>query len=301
VALRTVDEIACRAVNPMNVSGVSFVSSRELLTTVAVSALLFGALAGCGSTPDSAPDSAPSGSDQKQEQSPLAELVADVPGSLQKAASSDKVTSVKFTMTGMTEETKVSGTGDMAFEPLKMEMTIENAGEGSTAIRILDGAFYMKVPAEDRADMDGKTWMKVRPGEDSPFTASSGPWRDMNPVEQVKTLLAGGTAKAVGNETIDGVQTAHYSGTVPVAKAIEQVDAEYRSTAKKTYDDAGVKTITTDMWIDAEYRPHRAHVVAGSMSDLTVEYSGYNEPVTVSTPAASETFDFAKMLKGIGG
>jgi hypothetical protein len=277
-------------------SGV-LVLSRRLLTTFAISTLAFGALAGCASKTNST-----SGAAQPQ-QNQLAQLVADVTGSLQKVASStDKVTSVDFSMTGTSEGTKISGDGAMAFQPLTAEINVDGGSEGATTLRVVDNVIYVKVPDAQQAQMRGKSWLKLTPGKDSPFGAAAGrQMQDVNPIEQVKTLLASGKATAVGQETVNGVPTVHYKAVTPVDTALKEVDPQYRTMVKGVYDKAGVKEITTEAWIDAQYRPRRVHVVAGTLSDLTVDYRDFNKPVTVTAPAAKDTLDIADLLKGLGG
>ncbi len=271
--------------------------TRKLMTTVAGCALAFGALAGCTAKSGSTP----SGSGTRAAQNSLALLVSDVTGSLQKVANSpEKVTSLSFTMSGTSGGVAVSGEGAMAFQPLKGELTVQSGAAGTTTVRILDNAFYVKVPASQQAELRGKSWLKMTGGKDSPFGSASRQMQDVNPIQQVKTLLASGKAVAVGQETVDGVPTVHYKATTSVATALEQVDPKYRSMVKGVYDRAGVKEVTTEIWIDAQYRPHRAHVVAGTLSDMTVEYRDYNKPVTVAAPPANDTLDLDQVLKGLG-
>src|SRR5262245_21986134 len=278
----------------LGASGECLVLSRKLLTTVAMSTLAVGALAGCTATRTTHTGAQPAQKD------PLAILVSDVTGSLQKVAnSSETVRSVAFTMTGSGEGIKINGQGSMAFQPLTVEVTVGTGATGVTTVRFIDNVLYVKVPAAQRAELRGKTWLKLTPGKVGPFSAASRQIQDVNPVEQVKTLLASGRAKAVGRETVDGVPTVHYTATTSVATAIGQVDPQYRSVAKSLYERAGVKEITTEIWVDAQYRPRRVHVIAGTMSDLTVDYHDYNRPVTVTAPPAGDTLDMDELLKGL--
>ncbi|MBO0867091.1 MAG: LppX_LprAFG lipoprotein [Micromonosporaceae bacterium] len=270
-------------------------AARTLIATVATSALALGSLVGCSSNGTTQAGSHPA------QQNPLAALVADVTGSLRKAAdSTDKVTSVGFTMTTTTSGVKASGSGAIAFQPLAMEVDLTTSATGATTIRVVNDTFYVKVPAAQRATLHGKTWLKMSPGKNSPFNSVNRQVQDINPVQQVKTLLASGKAVAVGQETIDGVPTVHYKVTTSVDTALSQVDPKDRNLVKGVYEHAGVTQITTEIWIDAQYRPHRAHVVTGSLSDTTIDYHNYNEPVKVDVPPASQTQDLDALLPGLG-
>ncbi|HKT01364.1 MAG TPA: hypothetical protein VJT31_17715 [Rugosimonospora sp.] len=267
----------------------------KLLTTIAVAALATGAVAGCATTTTSTHPAAAS------QQNPLTQLVSDVTGSLQKAASSTgTVTSVDLSMTGTSGGVRITGTGAIAFQPLKADLNVVAGTTGTTTVRIVDSVIYVKLPAAQQSRMMGKTWLKLSAASSSLFGSASRQLQDVNPVDQVKTLLASGSAVAVGQETINGVPTVHYRATTSVDTALKQVDPKLRDLVKSAYDKAGVKEITTEIWIDAQYRPHRAHVLAGTLTDLTVDYRDFNKPVTVSAPPANDTLDLSHALPGLG-
>jgi hypothetical protein len=271
----------------------TLVAARSLGAAVAISALALGSLVGCSAVTATHAGSPPA------QVNPLAKLVADVTGSLRKAADA-KVTSVGFSMTITGSGVQATGNGVVAYQPLAMEMTVDAGSTGTTTIRVVHGDTYLKLPAAQRSAMGGKSWLKLSGGKNSPFNALNSQVQNLDPAQQVKTLLASGKAVAVGQETVNGVPTVHYRVITSVDTALAQVDPKQRSVVKGVYDEAGIKEITTEIWIDAQYRPHRAHVVAGSLSDVTVDYKDYNKPVHVVAPAASDTADMSALLNGLG-
>ena len=69
--------------------------------------------------------------------------------------------------------------------------------------------------------------------------------------------------RRVGNETIDGVRTTHYRGTVTLAQmraSLKDEDAAPRERHEKNlrqYEELGVDRLTMDMWIDQDSHTKR--------------------------------------------
>ncbi|SCF38700.1 hypothetical protein GA0074695_6424 [Micromonospora viridifaciens] len=260
-----------------------------------VSALTALAVTACGAKPGS--------SDAPEKPSVLALLASDLKGSLQKAVdTTDKAESVTLTMEGTSAGQKVSMQGVVDLrDPVKAEMTTAGPDGTPTTVRLIGAAFYIEVPEEDRAGLDGKRWMKLdlsaagaQAGMD--FTKQ---FDDIDPTKQVKTLLATEGVTVVGEETVNEVRTVHYTVTTPVANYLGQLDAKLREGVEKELAKQGVKEIKLDLWVDEQYQPRRVHMVMGTTGDLTVNYTDYGKPVNIETPAPAETVDFAEMLKGL--
>ncbi|WP_091089672.1 LppX_LprAFG lipoprotein [Micromonospora nigra] len=252
-------------------------------------------MAACGSKP---------GSDAPEQTSVLELLATDLRGSLQKTMeATDKSDSVTAAMQGTMGAEKISmqGVFDLG-DPVKAEMTTSGPDDGApTIVRLIGTVIFVEVPAEERAGMDGKRWMKLdlsAAGEQlgMDFTKQ---FENIDPIKQVKTLLALEGVTVVGEETVNGARTVHYTVTAPVATYLGHLDAELRSGVEKQYAKQGVKEVTMDLWVDEEYRPRRAGMNMGKMGDMTVDYTDYGKPVNIETPPAAETFDFAEMLKGL--
>jgi hypothetical protein len=266
---------------------------------LSVSAFTVLAMAACGTDAGS--------SNETKQPSVLEQLASDLKGSLQKIVdTTDKADSVAMKMEGTAagEKLSVQGVIDLR-DPLKMEMTVEDPKEGSTTVRMIGSIFYVEVPEAERADMGGKRWIKLdlaaagaQAGMDLDFAKQ---FEGIDPTKQVKTLLATEGVTAVGEETVNGVRTVHYSVTAPVSAYLEQFDAETRKAVDQELNKNGVKEVKIDLWIDEQYLPRRAHVVMGTMSDLTIDYTDYGKPVNIEAPPASETTDLAEMLKQLGG
>jgi hypothetical protein len=265
--------------------------SPALLT---VSSLVVLALAGCG------PEAVQPGTPDKA--NPLQQLVSDIKGSLQKTMdNTSKATSASFTMSGTQDGEKLSGRGALSWaDPIKMDMTIEVGTEAAMSVRFLDAVIYTKLPAEQASELGGKEWVKIDLKDAGKEMASLTQSMDeLNPIKQLKSLLAGGAVTAVGEETVGGVKTVHYAVTMPVDTYLKQLDAKVRADTEKELAAKGVKEVKTDVWVDEQYQPRRVHVVMGNLTDMTMEYSDFGKPVTVEAPPASKTLDLKDMLKDL--
>lgn len=269
-------------------------SLRRKTGILATASLAAFTLAACGSDP-ATPET-------PQEQSILAMLVSDAKGSLAKVV--DKATtakSVSMKMDGKVAGETFQGEGTLLYgDDPKAEFKTKVEGETVT-VRLIGAVIYIEVPAAQRAEMEGKRWMKMDlsaagEGVGSAFTKQLD---DIDPVRQVKALLAAESVTVVGEETVDGVKTVHYTVTNPLGTYLGQLDADARAAAEKELTKQGIKEVKTDVWVDEKYQPRRVHVVMGTASDITVNYTDYGKAATVEAPPAAEVFDFAEMLEGL--
>lgn len=259
-----------------------------------VSAVTAFAVAACGSVP---------GSDAGEQPSVLELLATDLKGSLQKTIdATEKSDSVTLTMQGTADTEKISARGVIDLgDPVKVEMTTALPDGTQGTVRMIGAVFFVEIPAEDRAGMGGKRWMKLdltAAGKQAGMNVTR-QFEDVDPTKQVKTLLATEGTTVVGEETVNGVRTVHYTVTAPVATYLGQVEAEMRADVEKEFAKQGVKEITLDLWVDEQYQPRRVHMVMGKMGDLTIDYTDYGKPVNIETPPPAETADFAEMLEGL--
>lgn len=115
----------------------------------------------------------------------------------------------------------------------------------------------------------------------------------------VKLLTASKDVKAVGTETVGGVDTTHYSGTFPVAEAAQLVDPAERQKLQESLSHA--KNVKFDLWADAQSLPRKV-TLSGSEKDatfnLTALFKGFNEPVNITAPPADQVGD---LPEGRGG
>ncbi|NYH45379.1 hypothetical protein HNR22_005106 [Micromonospora jinlongensis] len=277
-----------------------YVAFGKKSVAVTVSALTALAVSACGTTSGGS-----GGSDAPKQPSVLELLASDLKGSLQKTAeATNKSDSVTVSMTGTAggEKVEMHGVIDLG-DPAKAEMTVKDPKGEPTVVRMVGAVVYVEIPAADRAEMNGKRWMKMdlsAAGEQAGMNFGK-QFEDIDPTKQVKTLLATEGTKVVGQETVNGAATVHYTVTVPMATYLQQMDAKLRAGVEQQMTKMGVKEITTDLWVDEQYRPRRAALKMGPLGDLLMDYTDYGKAVTIETPPTAETLDFAEMLKGLQG
>lgn len=115
----------------------------------------------------------------------------------------------------------------------------------------------------------------------------------------VKLLTASKDVKAVGTETVGGVDTTHYSGTFPVAEAAQLIDPAKRENLQEQLSQA--KNVKFDLWADAQSLPRKV-TLSGSEKDatfnLTALFKGFNEPVEIAAPPADQVGDLPEHRGG---
>src|SRR5512142_772707 len=263
------------------------------MTTGVIGALALAA--GCTAKP------ATSNTAHDQQPDLLALMIKDAPGTVRKVAdTTGKATSVTVTMTGTAAGQKLDLHGVIGFgQPPQAEFTTTVAAMGDTTVRMLGTVCYVQVPAAERGQFDGKSWMKMdlaQLGKEGMSMTKQ--FDDMDPSKQVRTLLDSGTLSAVGREDVDGVKTVHYAGSAPIDKYLTNLDDSIRSAVQQQLTAQGATEVKTDLWVDDQYLPRRIHTVMGT-TDLTGTYSDYGKPVSVAAPPASDTVDFGDLMNSL--
>jgi hypothetical protein len=232
------------------------------------------------------------------------------------AKNSENITSLHYRMTGkVPEEGQVTGEASMSMKPLAMSMKMtakDQATDGPVEIRLVDNAMYIGGNAELSKEMDGKSWIKFDMsalGADKELNADQlgAGQADKNPASDSTFLTGSKDVKKVGTETVEGVKTTHYTGTVTLAdlkasfKDESKTVREQREKSLEQYEKMGIDSMTMDMWIDGDDHTKqfrmRGDADKGPM-DMTITFLDYNKPVTVAAPPAKDTADLAEMMKG---
>jgi hypothetical protein len=208
--------------------------------------------------------------------------------------------------------TTVSGEGsfDNAKQAMDVTLNVNGLGAGmptSVELRLLQQAMYVQLeglPA-GRQLPNGKNWVKVdleralkKLGVD---LANLGVGQ--SPTGVLAQLRGSTNTQKVGTETIDGVRTTHYRGTVDVRDALDQATAKERKTLQRLLDEAkahGVDATSTtfDVWVGDDGLVRRLTQRVGSVGHLTMTFSDYGEPVHIEAPAADATVDLSDLSPG---
>jgi len=246
--------------------------------------------------------------------SPAMETVADV-----MATATKKSAAVKSFKISMTEQVPGLGTvtssGVVSRNPLAADITGSNPqltkslGVSSVHILMTGSVVYEDLGDKFAASDGGKPWMKLdfaelgAPGKALADAANQN--TGQSPVASIALLTSSGAVKRVGTETVDGVATTHYSGTLTAQQLVSLGQSKtMQQDLQKVVDQAktlGMTGETVDLWLDANDLPVKLHETAQTGKgplDITIHYSALSDsPVQVTVPPADQTADFAQMLQ----
>jgi hypothetical protein len=179
-----------------------------------------------------------------------------------------------------------------------------------TSIYIGSSLFAGKLPG-------GAHWMKL---DLARFSATAGisPTQllsgQSNPAQFLEYLKAsGGSVQTVGQDTVRGVSTTHYRGTIDLKKAAGVLtqhagNGSLRQTFEKEIAKIGLTSIPVEVWVDSHSLVRRIELAlsipAGgqhaSMS-MTIELFDFGATPAVTAPSSSETYDAtSSALGGLG-
>lgn len=187
----------------------------------------------------------------------------------------------------------------------KMSMGGQSMPIGAIQVIYLDKVIYMKSAQLSQAT-GGKPWIKMDLGKQAQqsgfnLDALMNQSQQVNPAEQTKMLTASKDVREVGSETINGVKTTHYTGSITVAEAMAKLDAKTRAQLKKVYEQVGATKINFDLWADGQQLPRKLttkiNIPQGTTSN-TIIYEDYGSPVNVSAPPAGQVGDFRGLSGG---
>jgi hypothetical protein len=161
-----------------------------------------------------------------------------------------------------------------------------------------DNVLYAKVPQLAQFVSGGKPWVKIdvnQVGQRTGFDVQSlvSQVQKVDPAEQTKMFTGSKDARRVGSETVDGVKTTHYAGTVTVDDALNKLDAQAREKVQKWLPkDRANGKINFDLWTDGDNLPRKLVSKAtgsqGENGSVTVLYSDYGKSFSVNTPPSDQ-------------
>jgi hypothetical protein len=215
-------------------------------------------------------------------------------------------------MGGRQQAMHMSGTGAYQLKPtLGFAMsfnTLHMGGQslpGGIQMRLVNRTIYMKMAALQKMT-GGKPWLKFSTAQLSKrsglnFDQYLSQAKDQaNPQTYTKMFTSSADVKKVGQQTVRGVQTTHYTGTVDLTKALDKVDVKNRKGVADQLKQ--LKKAKFDLFTDDQQLPRKIvlHGSGAGMSySTTMYYTDFGQPVHVAAPPAGETADGAKLGNGM--
>jgi hypothetical protein len=152
----------------------------------------------------------------------------------------------------------------------------------------------MKSPLFSSQLPSGKTWMSIdlqKAG--NKLGLNTDEFTQQDPTDLLGALRKAGSLKKVGSETIDGVDTTHYSVTIDLAKA---------PNGAKLEKVANLKSLPVDVWVDGNNQVRRlteSYTATSSgqsvATNMQIDLSNYGEQVHVPVPSANDTVDMTSL------
>ncbi|MCX4764302.1 hypothetical protein OG562_25750 [Streptomyces sp. NBC_01275] len=205
----------------------------------------------------------------------------------------------------------LTGTLTITYTGGTMADTMRQMGSTSMEARYLPDAYYARMGDAFAQQSGGKHWIKYAYDDLESLAGSSGAYlkdqmQNTTPNQSVKLLLASGDVRRVGEEKVRGETATHYSGTVDVADLATEnssLSASQLAGLKKQLEQAGVTTETVDIWVNDQdllvKKIEKGETTAGAYTQ-TAFYSDYGTKVSAQEPPASDTADFAELVKQQG-
>jgi hypothetical protein len=174
---------------------------------------------------------------------------------------------------------------------------------------------YMRFPFMSRALPGSKPWIRIdleqlgaQAGVDFGALMQSG---QSNPAQQLDYLRSvSGDLKELGQETVGGVETTHYRGTVDLEDYAKLVPKDQRESVRKTIEQleknlGGASTYPVDVWVDSADRVRRmafdmkSETPQGTVTtSMQMDLSDFGAPVNVELPPKSQTMNFDELSGG---
>lgn len=266
---------------------------RRTLAAAAVSPLLVGGLAACGSD---------DGSDSTAHDPAIgAALLSDLDSGDQVDPDDfvdtvtdgiEQSTTAHMTMNmsiGSAGSVDAQGDVDYTSDPPSTKMTMTIPGAGDSTVISTDGVMYLQM-----GGLSGGKYWKVDPSDpDSPLGQMGlGSMLDQSDpasaLESIKPSIDEVTFK--GDEQVDGRDLDHYVMTIDLGTMMDSMGADLPSEAASGMPDS----VTYDLWLDQQNRfaqMKSEYPVMGQQVSMTMDVDDWGTDVSIEAPPADQVTD----------
>jgi hypothetical protein len=170
---------------------------------------------------------------------------------------------------------------------------------------------YMRTPLFASKLPGGKHWVKInlRAAAQNAGLDLPGMSNGVDPSQGLDELLAAGSSRNVGTETVAGTPMTHYHVQVDPTRANRNLPPAERANARKAIArimrTTGKQTIPVDAWVDGKGYVRRVTTSVslgkqGSFS-ITADFRDFGTKARIATPAAGDTLDVTDELGSMPG
>ncbi|MCO6004525.1 LppX_LprAFG lipoprotein [Actinoallomurus purpureus] len=190
--------------------------------------------------------------------------------------------------------------------------TLDQAGFGGHSVEsglraiLLGDNIYGKVPSQLTQFTGGKPWVKfsVSKAAQQAGVDLNAILKQADPAQQTKIFTSSKDVRKAGTQTIDGVKTTHYTGTITAKDAAAQLNGKAKQSFQDLYQKSGAKSVAFDLWVGADNLPRKLtakSAASDGAATATMIYSDYNKSFSVSAPPANQVADGNSLTQSWGG
>jgi hypothetical protein len=279
---------------------------------VALSATAAGALTGCGTTRagDATAVTATGSPSGSTTTGALAQLrkAGDTTSGAKSARVHQVITEAGETRTGDGEISWDGGGQAVMRTQLPAAMKAKLESDGTADVIVTHTATYvnMHVGLPLQKDFGGTHWLEYDNTDLRKLNAGTAALVSLeanaDPVAEVQALIASGKVADPRSETVNGVQTTHYSADLtpddfkPTGSSADAALAAHRQLLIAT----GVKTDHVDVWVDSHNlvvrRDNRETSGTGAVVSGEADYTDYGVQFLPTPPPATDTLNAGKAM-----
>jgi hypothetical protein len=170
-------------------------------------------------------------------------------------------------------------------------------------------AVYLRLSQVTQALHTSKPWVKI------PLSALGATGANLSslleqaqsssPLAQTQLLSQSKDVKKVGTSVLNGVPVTEYTGSYSMKQALAAMPASERAIIAKSVSAAGIKSVRFTLWLDDQQLTRKLVAVETGTAvteTVTMNVSGYNQPVNIQAPSAAQTYTVpAGLLGGVAG
>lgn len=223
------------------------------------------------------------------------DLVAEAVSNTEQVESYTATMETSGSMSGVSFDTNADFAYTASPEPT---VKVESTAEGVDSTVLMRGSEMVVQSDIPGAAPGGPEWLRIdlsQMGEQGNMGAQQ------DPVAEVEKLLAADDVQEEGTADVDGVETTRYTGSYSPEEALQELDAEDRESARQVYDQSGVSSVDFEVFVDDDGFPRRITTDAGGTVSTTMDFTGFNEPVSIEWPSEDQIGDYDAMMDDMMG
>jgi hypothetical protein len=220
------------------------------------------------------------------------------------ATQAQQITSAteRLTVQDNTSGSTTIGTVRLRLKPtlLASESLNVTAAGTRTRIKIILTSTTIYLSEASLTSQLGKPWVKMDLSALSVLAGPSGAGlaklfqslQSNNFTNQAQLVAGAKNTRVVGTQTVDGVSTTEYAGSLTAASALKALPASFRQALAPELQALGNSPVYFHEWVDGQHHLRKiteVETVNGDTVNTTINITTINQPVHITLPPASQT------------